>query len=139
MQYNYGLQKLEKREMTVKEILEFENEKVRREINQKKETIELQYQLISQIKAEHKEKMLNMKKEIYRLTKEVMEKPQGISTQKKIPRIKEKIDFFEINKKDLKFNLAQQNEKLKRLKEINRKLHFEVRKKQFARGEPAAN
>ena len=139
MEYDYSLQKIEKREMNVQEILEFENEKVRRQIQQKKETIDLQIELIAQIKSEHKKKMIGLKKQIYNLTKEGMEKPKQPSTKKKIPRIKEKIEFFEIHKRELRMKLAEENEKMKRLRERNRELTFEVRRKQFARGVPAAD
>ena len=138
MQYDYSLQKLEKRKMTVQEVLEFENEKVRRQIQQKKETIDLQIELIAQIKAEHKEQMNGLKKQIYQLTKSGMERPKSTKKSKPIPRIKEKIDFFEYQKRELKMKLAQENEKMKRLKEKNRELQFEVRRKQFAKGAPIA-
>ena len=136
MEYDYSLQKIEKREMTVQEILEFENEKVRRQIQQKKDTIDLQIELIAQIKSEHKKKMTSLKKQIYNLTKEGMEKPKRSVTKKKIPRIKEKIEFFEFQKRELKMKLAEENEKMKRLRERNRELSFELRRKQFAKGVP---
>ena len=136
MQYDFSVQKLEKRHSNVRELLEYENNKVRKEIKQKQETVDLQIQLIAQLRSEHKEKMLKYKKEISALTREACISPQmSASRSKPIPHINEKIDFFELHKRELKMKLAQEREKLKKFRERNRQLSFELRRRQFQRGE----
>ena len=130
--FDIAVKKLEKKEEKVEEVLEYENNKIRKQIKEKQENVDLHIQLISQIKEEHDDKMNALRRQIYDLTKEPLSSSSMTVKKKPIKRIKEKIEYFDLLRRNLKVELASKNEKLKRMKEKNRALSFEVRKKSFS-------
>lgn len=127
--FDVRCQKYENSEKNTREVFKYELRKLRRQIKECKDRIEMEVSLISNSQLDHAAKIKKLKKDIYSLT--MSPKSPNTSSKPKIKRIPEKIQFFESCIRDNRTELSLRKEKLRKLQEKNRILSFQIRKLNF--------
>lgn len=121
------IKKMEERENRLIEILQFENNKIKKATEAERERKEILENQIDQSKETFEESMSSAKTEFSKLSK--VKSPT--SSIKKLLKIDAQIDYFVASNNDAKQKLSKLKLEMKRLQKSNKSLQFQLKKKRF--------